>query len=229
MPTMTASKATGGAGNLFAGAGLGLLLGLIAGLSVSPVVSVLLGALAALLAAFLGLSGGAADSGADPARLAAEQLRQGQKNLRAGSFGIACVLGIVAGVALRVGDAFAPSLQAEIEAWTAAGYADSEARQFVAFERLGVTPDWREVKFDEAQRRRSGALFSGDGDAELCAELRPQRYANDSAEVLYAWGDMAPPALPALAARIETLKLPEEQLVALLAATAEALCSVESE
>ena len=76
---------------------MGLLVGIIVGISVSPVVKVVLSALAALLAAFLGVQDSKKAEGTENVDYSKNILT----GLRAGSFGISCVAGILLGIFLR--------------------------------------------------------------------------------------------------------------------------------
>ncbi|MBC9208716.1 hypothetical protein IBL26_17840 [Roseomonas aerophila] len=117
-------------GELFSGAGLGLLVGLLMGLSAASVVGSILAALAAAFAAFFGL---------------VPNVGTGH-GLRVGAFGLACAVGVLGGLTLRTGAiGLAPSIHADVAAWQAAGYPAEEARALVAFQRLGVRPKALEV------------------------------------------------------------------------------------
>ena len=223
--TPTAGSYTG---NAFAGLGLGLLVGSIAGLSVSPVVSVILGSLAALLAAFLGLGGATLKAGTatDPAgQLANRRLMDG---IRAGSFGLACVAGLLSGMFIRTNDAFIPTVEQDVSNWVNAGYPASEARQYVVFERLGIRPKWESVEFADVQKRRTSGLFSGENESGICDEIRPERFENDSDEILYAYSQQGLEELADLADIIKQLQINEPDLQQLLAAVSETLCEFES-
>jgi hypothetical protein len=105
----------------FPGLGIGLLVGLLVGLSVSPVVSGVLTTLGGLLGAMLGLQ----SDGADGAASGIARFRI--NGLRIGMFGFACVAGVLAGLAIRVHDAFAIPLEQQVARWVAAGYSQEEA------------------------------------------------------------------------------------------------------
>jgi hypothetical protein len=172
--------------NMMAGAGLGCLFGLLLGLSVAQTIGGVIAALAAVLAGFFGLS----EKGivGSPARIA--------------GFGLAAVVGVVGGVALRAQDALSLSPQAAVARWTDAGYPAAEARTMVAFERLGIRPQGREVAAPP-QPGRQTALFSGasPGDCQRLAGIE------DPAELLLqfqalggSWAQLAPALQPTPAA-----------------------------
>jgi hypothetical protein len=109
---------------LVSGGGLGLLVGFLLGLSVSQVVGGVVAALAALLGGFLGLSG----------------TQTADRSWRIGAFGLSCVAGVALGLTVRAGGLLSPSIARDIGAWTAAGYSPEQARDLVAYQRLGVKP-----------------------------------------------------------------------------------------
>lgn len=137
----------------FAGLGLGGLFGVLLGLSVAQAVGAVIAALAAVLAAFFGLSDKAAAG--SPVRLA--------------SFGLAAIAGIMLGIALRAQDRLSHSPLELVERWQAAGFPAEEARSIVAFERLGIRPQGREVGALPLAGR-STVLFSGAGSGD-CQRL----------------------------------------------------------
>jgi MFS family permease len=134
---------------LFSGVGLGALVGLLVALSTEHVVGSVIAALTALLAGFFGLSKIELDQG-----------------WRIGSFGFACVAGVVAGLMIRNGGDLLPSVASQMEAWTSAGYSEQQARELVALQRLGVKPGGVEL----VQQPAVNALFSAD-DKALCGRL----------------------------------------------------------
>lgn len=227
----TQNTGSGNAINVFSGLGMGLLVGIIVGLSVSPVVSIILGALASLLAAFLGLQeGGAAAT--------EEGLMSKLKvnGLRIGSFGFACVGGILLGLFFRSSDMFSDSIQDEVAKWTKAGYSAAEARQFVVWKKLGIQPKDAQVQISEVQKAQSSALFGTLGDLNLCNKISLENLGNDPSEVLRVYRNLYKPGveraenalyqkLGALADKIE--RLPAEQQIETLKALEEVLCELQ--
>jgi hypothetical protein len=139
--------------DLAAGTGLGLLVGMLLGLSVTQVVGGVVAALSALLAGFLGL---APRGGEDRA-------------WRTASFGLACVAGILAGLAIRSGALLAPSVEQDVLQWQRAGYPRDQALQFVAFQRLGIKPAGTTTAPPPPPGATSNALFAD--KAGVCARL----------------------------------------------------------
>jgi hypothetical protein len=132
-----------------AGAGLGLVVGLLMGLSTASVVGGVVAALAAALAAFLGLSPNITSD----------------RTVRVGAFGLACSIGVIAGLSIRTGSAgLSPTVRADVEAWSQAGFPPEEAREMVAYQRLGVHPKSREVSPKPAPSAESPVLFSTTAD-----------------------------------------------------------------
>ena len=154
---------------ILSGAGLGLLVGLLLGLAVSEVVGGVVASLAALLGAYLGLrSGGdATDANLSAARAS-----------RTIGFGLLCVAGILLGVAIRANNWLAPTPDQMIERWTAAGYPPKQARELVAYERLGIAADnWNVIRGPGAAAQATSALF-GTESLNACSELDPDRYTD---------------------------------------------------
>ena len=183
---------------IIAGSGLGLLVGLLLSLSVSPVVGGVISALTVLLGGFFGLT---PSTGPDRA-------------WRIGSFGFACALGVVAGLALRTGNQFAASLERQSKDWQQAGATKEEAVAYLAYERLGIKPAGREL--GEAPKPTSArpVLFSGRTD--VCGKLggvrQPEaqlailKQANAPFDAVAAAAEAVPSATQAaLAAAVATL------------------------
>ena len=169
--------------DVFAGSGLGLLLGIIAGLSVSPVVQTILAALVTILTGFLGVQSSAA--------------RSGTAGLRIGSFGFACVVGIVFGLYVRTTHPFESIRHQELD-WEGAGYSASQAREFVAFERLGFKPKDQEVVAAETTVKAGQSdLFDAPvGQQDACTHLDPVNFDNpdpkaNAADMLQQYGQIA--------------------------------------
>ena len=142
------------AGEIVAGAGLGLLVGMLLGLSVTQVVGGVVAALSAILAGFFGLSG----------------LAGPVRSWRIGAFGFGCVLGVVAGLAIRSGTLLAPSVASDVQKWQQAGFPPEEARAYVLYERLGVKPGGATIGERPAPNAASNVLFAD--KSGVCAQLQ---------------------------------------------------------
>ncbi len=218
--------------NVFSGLGMGLLVGIIVGLSVSPVVSIILGALASLLAAFLGLQEGGGTTTTGEGLMSKLKVN----GLRIGSFGFACVAGILLGLFFRSQEVFSDSIQEEVAKWTAAGYDSTKARQFVAWKKLGIQPKDTQVQITEVQKAQSSSLFGTLADLNLCNKISLERLGNDPSEVLRVYRDLYKPEIQdekntlyqkfgTLAGVIE--RLPAERQNETLKAVEEILCELQ--
>jgi len=145
---------------LLAGAGMGALTGLLVGLSVNSVAGGILTGIAALLAAVLGLrtgKGGEEQGTGDPMRMF--------------GFGALCVVGLLAGIFIRGNDTLSQSVSDRVAQWTDAGYDATIAREYAAWQILGVKPESVGDIVAPAKDVRSSVLFAG--DAESCRALDP--------------------------------------------------------
>jgi hypothetical protein len=190
-PTAPGSPMT----DVLSGAGLGLLLGKVVGLATSPVVGVVVGALTSLLAAVLGLQGGG--DGAAPALA-----RVRVNGLRIASFGLAAVIGVLAGLYVRINNPLAQPPEQQLARWTKA-FPDNPAlaAQMMISERSGLNPaklkfdpksDAVEVTASAGAAAKGSGLFSSVGRRNLCRELDPARFDNDSAKTLDAYAAIDP-------------------------------------
>ncbi len=232
--TQSAGTQTSGSNNainVFSGLGMGLLVGIIVGLSVSPVVSIILGALTSLLAAFLGLQ---SDGGAATEEGLISKLKI--NGVRIGSFGFACIGGILFGLFLRSSEMFSASIEEEVAKWTKAGYSATEARQFVAWRKLGIQPKDTQVQVGDVQKAASSSLFGTLADLDLCNKISLERLGNDPSEVLRVYRNLYKPEVEdaknalyqkfgALADKIE--RLPVDQQIEILKGVEETLCELQ--
>ena len=114
---------------IFNGLDVGLLLRLLLGLSASLVASAFIGTLSSALVLLLGLN---------------EKLFNVVKSIRIGSFGIFAVAGILLGFYIRSHSPLAPSLGELKSEYLELGYADEEAREFIAYQEFGLIPEsWK--------------------------------------------------------------------------------------
>ncbi len=118
---------------VYSGVGLGLLIGFLLGLSSSPIVGLVVGSITALLSSLIGadLPGLAGDKKSEP-KVSTEQLKI--VGVRAGSFGLACILGIIMGIYMRTHDFLSPrdkSLQENYQELLNLGYSESESRDII--------------------------------------------------------------------------------------------------
>jgi hypothetical protein len=164
-----------------AGAGLGLLVGVLLGLSVADLVGKVVAALIGLVGAFLGLSGTAVGTpGADRA-------------VRTGAFGLACTLGVLAGLAIRAEALFTPTITHDVADWIRAGATPAQAVEFVGYARLGIKPTGREVGDLPKPGAAASVLFKGSN--AICNEIDGMSLENQVATL-----KSKPSPLPELAA-----------------------------
>jgi len=160
------------ASQIFSGVGVGLLIGVLLGLSASPTVGVVVGAVSGLLASLIGsvpALGGDRDQGAAMLSVA---------GLRAGAFGVSCVLAVLLGLYLRTHNVLsppAPTLEERFEEYRSIGFDDDAARQLAV---AGGTTGTVAVS-DGAPGVGDSVLFSL--DADQCERLHPDRFASFTA------------------------------------------------
>lgn len=215
---------------IFSGIGMGLLVGIIVGLSVSEVVSIILGALAALLAAFLGVQ--------DHQSSKTEQVdttvinKSIMTGLRAGSFGISCVVAILFGIFLRTHNVLSveTSLKEQINVWTEAGYDTTEARQYVVYENLGILPKTMQITTNASVelKGKSGlsALFSNENDVNYCDLLSFKKNQNSVDMVIQAYRQTKQEELVNFANELEN-HFPKESQKFILLEMEKVFCEVQ--
>lgn len=186
------------AATILAGTGMGLLLGIIMGLSVSEVVKVIMASLTALLGVFLGFDKRSFSA------MSEEEFRKDKQEtlltaLRAGSFGLAVVAGILLGMWVRTNDIFTPSVKSQVKEWTDAGYDEKYALKLVAYQRLAINPTTGELgERTEVQRQGSSSLFSAEEVTSLCSAIDTSNWHSDWKLAREAMIDMKMPALTSL-------------------------------
>ena len=155
------------AGEIGAGAALGLLVGILLGLSVAEVVGSIIGGLAAMLATFFGLGKSSAESNQNTLH-----------TWRIASFGFVCSIGVLLGVATRAHDWLGEPIDAQVERWKVAGASSEEAIVYVAYQRLGIVPLGRTANAPPKATSGATVLFANH-DVSECANLSKQRFANE--------------------------------------------------
>lgn len=212
---------------IFSGAGIGLLVGVIVGLSVSPVVKTILGALAGLLAAFLGLQENfySKQSEEDASKIFS---RIKNASIRAGSFGFACVFGILLGITLRTHDALTISIKSQVQNWVDAGYDTNFARSLVVYQKFKFLPDSVGLKVTPISSEAAntmdqygGFLFSKEDMQNYCVSLSMSKY-NDSVEYTLEAYDGMKHEIKNLAANIR--KVPEQSQAEIINSIVDLIC-----
>jgi hypothetical protein len=202
-------------GEAFPSLGIGLFVGVLVALSLTPVVAGLLTTLGGLLAAMLGLQ-------QEPGSEGGTSLSRLRMNgARIGAFGFAAVLGLALGLYARNHDVFTAPVKDQIASWQEAGYSPEEARQFVALQRFGLTPEGREIVQGDLQKTQMSALFGALSDVDLCDRLSTGRFNDDPERIASAYrrldaGDATDRRTPLyraigeLAGRVERLPAAEQ-------------------
>ena len=211
------------AAQIFSGVGIGLLLGLLLGLSSSPVVGLVVGALPALIASFVGLRMQSKE-GADTATDAGSPAQRKLAALRAGCFGLTCVVGLLCGIYLRTHDSLSPAPvppKQQMEELLALGFSAAEARALVVQRLWGPLPGTAKPA-DSPAALRSSSLFAGNSD--LCERASMQRFQGmDSA--IAAYQAMGAPELERVAKAIHQQPGDEKAHVAVWSSVLGALCA----
>jgi hypothetical protein len=160
--------------SVFPGLGIGLLVGFLVGLSVSPVVSGLLTTLGGLLAAILGIQ-----PGGD-----AETARFRVNGTRIGAFGLACVLGVLGGMTLRIRDVLAVPMEKQVAKWVAAGFDTKEAQRLAVFQKTGLLASTQEggkveLSASELPKAQASVLFNALSEVDLCEKVNLDQFGSD--------------------------------------------------
>jgi len=184
---------------LFSGIGIGLLLGIIIGLSVSPVVKTILGALSGLLAAFLGLQESLfSKQDEDPEKVANRIYLNG---IRAGSFGIATVIALLAGMYLRTHGVLSISIEQQVKNWTNAGVDQPLAEELVIYEKFKLFKKESILNVDtkqaelaaEKNNSSDGFLFTKEEMQNYCVALDVEvKWGGSVQNALEGYGGMDP-------------------------------------
>ncbi len=211
------------AAQIFSGVGMGLLLGLLLGLSSSPVVGLVVGALAALIATFIGLRIQSKDS-TDTSADTNSPAQRKQAALRAGVFGLSCVVGLLCGIYLRTHDSLSPApvpLKQQMDELLGLGFSAPEARTLALQHQWGPLSGSAKAAESPATLR-SSVLFTGSSD--VCERASMQRFQSlDSA--IAAYQAMGAPELERVARAIQQQPGDEKTHVALWSSVLGALCA----
>ena len=176
-----------------------------------------------MLAAFLGVQDSKKAEGTENVDYSKNILT----GLRAGSFGISCVAGILLGIFLRANGALGEEIKDQIAEWEAAGFSPEKARELVVYKNLAIKPNWEVAEMSEVQRQTLSTSFS-DETKGICDKIRLSSNGDDPKYTLVAYEE-AGPAMKALAETIKTnVDDPEKQKL-LLTAIEEVVCNLESQ
>ena len=173
---------------IFSSVGIGLLIGILLGLSASPVVGLVVGSVTALLASLIGANiPTKSGEQATAERVSQEQIKL--IGIRAGVFGLTCVVGIFAGIYMRTHNMLSPpkpTLKQLFEELTDIGFDTQGARELVAARIANTEPSNRKnykkigVPIGELQNT---VLFSI--DSGTCEKIAIDRFENISAAISY--------------------------------------------
>ncbi len=170
-------------GSVFAavlnGLGVGLLLGVLLGLAVSPVVSGVIGTLSSILVVLLGLN---------------DKHITTLKSLRIGSFGLFAVIGVLAGMYIRVSEPLAQSTTDLKDEYTKAGYTDDQALYYIALKKFDYVPvGWfgtskkDTVAMAKTDKHDQSVLFSSEVNLDHCSTLNTAKNTFPPTEILYTF------------------------------------------
>ncbi|BBB31039.1 hypothetical protein [Neptunomonas japonica] len=169
------------ASQIFSSVGIGSLIGILLGLSSSPVVGLVVGSITALLASLIGLKTPATDDDSASQVLTSSQLKLA--GIRTGSFGLACVLGIVVGIYMRTHNVLSPvepTLEIQFNELTQIGFSPKEARDLLVITRFGNNSTAQEGEGSATmQSLEKTVLFAT--DSTLCAKIAVDRFESFAA------------------------------------------------
>lgn len=157
--------------NVFSSTGIGLLIGVLLGMSASPVVGLVVGAITALLASLLGLS---LPTGDIPPEQVRQQARQ--VSIRAGVFGLSCLIGLFIGVFIRTHNLLSPAspgLADYYQELKAIGLDDEQARAS-ALKKWGL--DNQTPQADTSAKATDSVLFAE--HQAVCEKLVVDNFAS---------------------------------------------------
>lgn len=161
------------------GLGVGMLLGVLLGLAVSPVVSGVIGTLSSILVVLLGLN---------------DKHITTLKSLRIGSFGLFAVLGILAGMYIRVSELLAPTISELKNEYVQAGYSDDQALYYVALKKFDYVPvgwfgtsDKDTVALSKTDKHDQSVLFSSEVELDVCDNLNEVDSTFPRIEIFYSF------------------------------------------
>ncbi len=201
---------------VFSSVGIGLLIGILLGLSASPVVGLVVGAVSALLASLTGLK--VPKNNKELVNLVEINLEQ-QKliGIRAGFFGLTCVVGIFIGIFLRTHNILSPpeyTLKQQFEELTSIGFNPKEAREILVHRGLN----------SESPVTQNTVLFSS--NLEGCEKIAIDRFETVSSAINY-YSSINQNSLVSIATVVNQQIIEEERKKDIMRSITEALCTEE--
>jgi len=165
----------------FSSIGIGLLVGILLGLSASPVVGLVVGSITALLASLLGIripgKGGESDGTAT-----IHDAQQKLIGIRAGLFGLTCIIGLFAGIYMRTHNVLSPAeptLKNQFDELTGIGFSNDDARQIL----MGTISNQASGRGDTSPTSNETVLFSI--DSASCEQIAVDRFESFAAAANY--------------------------------------------
>ena len=173
---------------IFSSVGIGLLIGILLGLSASPVVGLVVGSVTALLTSLIGMQTPKKSGDQETTeKISQEQLKL--IGIRAGVFGLTCIVGIFAGIYMRTHNVLSPpkpTLKEQVNELIGIGFNSQEARDLVV-----VQVPYADSSSEKTNNRstlstdalQNTVLFSI--DSETCEKIAISRFENISAAIGY--------------------------------------------
>ena len=176
------------ASQIFSSVGIGLLIGILLGLSASPVVGLVVGSLTALLVSLIGAKNPNKAGEPEPAeRISQERLKL--IGIRAGVFGLTCVVGIFTGIYMRTHNVLSPpepTLKQLVAELTDIGFSAQEARELVVVRIVNTESSIEKINKETMapiSALQNTVLFSI--DSATCEKIDIDRFDNISAVIGY--------------------------------------------
>ncbi len=211
------------ASQIFSSVGIGSLIGILLGLSSSPVVGLVVGSITALLASLIGLKTPATDD-SDSQVLTSSQLKLA--GIRTGSFGLACVLGIVVGIYMRTHNVLSPvepTLEVQFNELTQIGFSPKEARDLLVIKRFGNKSTANKGESSAAtQSLEKTVLFAT--DSALCEQIAVDRFESFTALISF-YRSLELNELSAMAVAINQHVNDDDTRMAIMKSTLAGICT----
>ncbi len=217
------------ASQIFSSVGIGLLIGILLGLSASPVVGLVVGSVTALLASLIGVKFPSKDENSVTTKTNSQE-QQKLIGIRAGFFGLTCVIGIFIGIYLRTHNVLSPpepTLKQQVEELTSIGVSTKKAIELVV---AGATlTEASDSNTDKTNKRSSNVLkntvlFSI--DSVICEKIAIDRFVNMSAAIQY-YRTLDQPGLLKISMAVNQQKIDEKVKKDIMQSVVEALCTTD--
>lgn len=214
------------ASQVFSSVGIGLLIGILLGLSTSPVVGLAVGSITALLASLLGLKI-PKKNGEQATDDTTNREQQKLIGIRAGFFGLTCVVGIFIGIYMRTHNVLSPpelTLKQQIAELTAIGFSAQEARELVVPHATGTNPFGKKISEERPIYKTN--LFATDLEIRDQIVANTRRFADISTAIKY-YRDIEQPRFLKIARIVNDLAVDEKTKIEIMRSVVDALCIEE--